>query len=186
MNVSGAIKQMIAGNVTANALLAGRVYPVLAPQDSTYPCAVVSIISNTPNDTKSGVSDVDSVLVQVSTFSTSYGSAANTSEAVRRAIDRYRGNITSGTTTIPVDGVRFLDMREVFEPDPEIWHIAADYQMRIQRDALTGTAAVVGLQTYDSDSDAIAAGLSAGDFYLLGAGNIYGMKEGTLVTVASL
>lgn len=87
MNIAGPIKTLIAADTTANALLAGRVYAGVLLQQTEYPAAAINIVDDTPNNTKTGASDLDRVLVQVDVYANTYSSAAAVSAAIRAAID---------------------------------------------------------------------------------------------------
>lgn len=185
MNVSGPIRKLIGDDATANALLAGRVFPSVLPQGQLAAgvCAVVSVVGVEPNDTKSGTSTEDSVTVQVSVFHADYDVAADTAEAVRGAIDGWRGDVTVGVFTYGIDGVRFRTGRDLYEADVEAHHIAWDYRVRYSRTGAAGVVGTVGLEYYESDAAALADGLETGAWYLLSANNIYGMKHGTPVKI---
>lgn len=87
MNISGPIIGLIAANSTANTLLGGRVYPDVLKQSTTYPAAAINITGGTANNTKTAVSDLDRVLVQIDTYGTTPSDAAEADEAIRGAID---------------------------------------------------------------------------------------------------
>ena len=65
MNVTGPIKVIIAANATANALLAGRVYPGIIDNGRGFPAIAVTRARTEANATKTGVSNGDFVGGQV-------------------------------------------------------------------------------------------------------------------------
>lgn len=135
MNATGPIVSLIAANSTANAIFAGRVYPEQVKQSAGYPAAAVSIIAGSGNHTKSGVSDTDSLLVQVDVYDTTYSGAAAGAEAIRGAIDYYSGNVTlpAGGGTVNVDSISFSGAQDGFSGKPELFRTINEYRVRIKR-----------------------------------------------------
>ena len=167
MNITGPIKALIAANSTANGLLAGRVYPGIFPEQYTLPAVAINIVSGIPNPTKTAPGDVDTLRVQVDCYGTTYTSAQATADAVRGAIDWYRGNVVSGLNSYAIDWINFEGTQDSWESEPKEWRIITEYSARILRsnaDIITQSA--VGLQRYSSDQDALDAGVQYGEFYV--------------------
>jgi hypothetical protein len=133
MNVTGPIKVIIAANTTANALLAGRVYPGVIDNGRGFPAMAVTRASTEANATKTGVSNVDFVRVQLDIFAKTYGEAEDVSEAVRTALDFYSGSVVSGGDTVNVDHIDYLGTVDNFENTPELHRVIAEYIMHIKR-----------------------------------------------------
>jgi hypothetical protein len=91
MNITGPIIALIAANAPANALLGGRVYPQKLKQSTAYPAAAINVTDTNPNNTKTGPSDMDRVLVQIDVYASNATAAAEAAEAIRVAID-YQGS----------------------------------------------------------------------------------------------
>jgi hypothetical protein len=177
------IKTIIAANAPAFAVVAGRVYSGRLLQGSTLPAVVVQSAGTTPYDTKSGASTVDAIRMQVDVYADTLTAADAAAELIRTAIDRYRGDVTANALTWSIDGIRFLDAREMFDDKPDHFRVMAEYQVRLQRSAATGVTGSTGLQFYANDTEAKAAGLEVGQHYLLAANNDYGAKHGTVVQI---
>lgn len=98
MNVGKAIYNIlsndsaIATSVTKNGVV--QIFPnaYKAPTDQGSPYILYHEITNTPNNTKNGISTYDYVRVQITCFDTRYGDLVTLTELVRRALD-----YTSGT-----------------------------------------------------------------------------------------
>lgn len=133
MNVTGPIKVIIAANATANALLAGRVYPGIIDNGRGFPAMAVTRASTEANATKTGVSNVDFVRVQLDIFARTYGEAEDVSEAVRAALDYYTGSVVSGADTVNVDHIDYLGTIDNFENSPELHRVIAEYILHIKR-----------------------------------------------------
>jgi len=133
MNVTGPIKVIIAADATANALLAGRVYPGVIDNGRGFPAVAVTRASTDANATKTGVSGVDFVRVQLDIYARTYGEAEDVSEAVRTALDFYSGSVVSGSDTVNVDHIDYLGTIDNFEDTPELHRVIAEYIMHIKR-----------------------------------------------------
>lgn len=133
MNVTGPIKVIIAANATANALLNGRVYPGVIDNGKGFPAAAVTRAGTEANATKTGVSGVDFVRVQLDIYGRTYGEAETVSEAVRTALDYYSGSVTSGSDTVNVDHIDYLGTIDNFEDSPELHRVIAEYMVHIKR-----------------------------------------------------
>lgn len=133
MNVTGPIKVIIAANATANALLNGRVYPGVIDNGKGFPAVAVTRAGTEANATKTGVSGVDFVRVQLDIYGRTYGEAETVSEAVRTALDYYSGSVTSGSDTVNVDHIDYLGTIDNFENSPELHRVIAEYMVHIKR-----------------------------------------------------
>lgn len=147
MNITGPLIVLIANNATAATLTGGKVYPVVAPQTTVPPYVVMRIMEVQPTQHKDGVSPLDAVFVQVSTMSKEYGYAQRTDEAVRRAIDGYRGNVTVDGDPVPIDGTQYLTGQDLFEPDGDLFRRDATYKVRLKRDGTTVSGGEPGTST---------------------------------------
>lgn len=95
-----------------SALVGARVYPLLAPNDATYPLVVYQVVSEVP--VGSGSPRCEDVRVQLSAYGTSYASMA----AVKNALKNFA--VTNGYRYV-VAG----DMVE-FEGDENFFHQPVD------------------------------------------------------------
>lgn len=127
--IGAAIYGILGGASAITSLVSTRIYPMVAPQNSTMPYITYSTITNTPSDTKSGVSKVDSILVQFDIYDTTVLSVEGIYEALRATLDF----IAPGTyNSIQIDGVAFRNERPFFEEDFEVHRKSVDFQFRIK------------------------------------------------------
>lgn len=182
MNLSGPIRALIADNNAANAALQNRVYPGVFPEQYTLPAVAVNIIRVEPNPTKSGPSDIDAAMVQIDCYANTYGQAQDISNLVRTALDYYRGDILIAGQTISIDYIDFEGQTDVWEEKPKEYRASCDYMVRIMRGNTIGDfdgqivipSGPNFLQVfgpYIDDTAAIADGRTAGDLYIVDAGN---------------
>ena len=141
-NVSGILYTILAGNATVTGLVGtdagggSRIYPLTIPQAAELPAVRITEIAVEPSDTKTGASTLDAIRVQIDSYAMSMLTAQQLDEAVRGAIDRYRGSVTvagTGGATYFVDGIRFETRNQTMETEKDIFRISTDYQVRIHR-----------------------------------------------------
>lgn len=135
-NISGILYTIMAADSDVTAICSTRIYPITIPQTTPFPAVRIVTVANEPSDTKTGASTLDAIRVQVDSYALSMLSAQQLDEAIRGAIDRYRGSVTvtgTGGDTYFVDGVRFENRNETMEEEKDIFRISTDYQVRIHR-----------------------------------------------------
>lgn len=121
MNVTGPIKTLIANNAPAHALMAGRVYPGVLEQETSYPAAAINVVSTAPTNSKTTASTLDRVLVQLDVYATTYAATAGAAAAIRTALD-YQ---TSGSLT----HIEFNGQEDMFSAKPELYRIMQTYSI---------------------------------------------------------
>lgn len=105
----------------------GKIYPQVVPQDTDYPYAVYSIISDVPANTKDGVSELDTYRLQISIWGD--GPTVETLLAsYRSTLDRYRG--TNSTNVI--DKIIFDGVNDLFDEESRYMGKAIDFLIRVK------------------------------------------------------
>lgn len=141
-NVSGILYTLLAANATVTGLVGSdtgggfKIYPLTNPQQAKRPFVRITEIAVEPSDTKTGASTLDAIRAQIDSYADSMLTAQQIDEAVRGAIDRYRGSVTvsgTGGATYFVDGIRFENRNWTMEKEKDIFRISSDYQVRIHR-----------------------------------------------------
>lgn len=125
MNIIQPIRALIAANTPANNLLSGRVYAEIIAQGSAYPCAAVNVTATDPTNTKTAASDMDVHRLQIDVYGSTYASAAETSEAIRAAID-YQ-------TTGDIIGIFYQRTISGYSDLPEKYRIMSEYSVVLKR-----------------------------------------------------
>jgi hypothetical protein len=121
MNVTGPIKTLIAANVTTNGLFAGRVYPGVLEQETSYPAAAMNVVSVRPSNSKTTASTLDKVILQIDIYGTTYATTAAAATAMRGAIDY----TSSGSLT----HIQFEGQQDMFSEKPELFRIMQEYSI---------------------------------------------------------
>lgn len=102
----------------------GGIYPVLLPQDATFPCATYQVISTVPGYSLSGKAGVEDVRVQIDAWSnTTYAAAQAAQQAIRACLESFTGDLS--------DGTHVLDIRVANVTD---YYDAANLSFRVQTD----------------------------------------------------
>lgn len=107
----------------------GRLEPMRVLQAVAEPYMVYQVISNSPSDTKSGVSKLDVVRLQVSVFGNTYAEVDALATTVRTTLDRYRG--TKVNTVI--DHIVFENEVDMFDDGAAYYHRAVDFFVRVKK-----------------------------------------------------
>ena len=98
MTVEAAIYSILTGDATVSSLVGTRIYPVMAPQDAVLPGIVYKRISTDRLSALSADIGVAEARFQFDCYAATFDQAKIVSEAVRGALQRYKG--TAGGTTI--------------------------------------------------------------------------------------
>lgn len=143
MNVSGILYTILSADATVQGLVGldadgdgYKIYPVTIPQKEALPQVRIIEVAVEPFDTKTGASTLDAIRVQLDSYAASMLTAQQIDEAVRAAIDRYRGSVTvtgTGGATYFVDGIRFESRNQTMETEKDIFRVSSDYQVRVHR-----------------------------------------------------
>lgn len=96
-------------------LAGGRVYPIVLPDTATLPAIVYQRISSVPVTSLDGDSGLDSVRIQISTWSATYKEAKELSQSVRNALNASALKIVTEN-----DG-------DDYEPETKRFRVLADY-----------------------------------------------------------
>lgn len=94
--------------------LGGRVYPLILPQNPTYPVVVYQRISSFDTQTLDGTQSIDIGRFQIKVYATSYKSAIDTGELVKTAL--------SGKA------LKLMEMDD-YESDTKLFSLQLDYQI---------------------------------------------------------
>lgn len=177
MNVTGPIRYIVTNDADCVALIGTRIFAGIIPQNTPYPAALITIVGNLPNPTKSGTSDIDNVQVQIDAYGYDYDVVARIDEAIRNAIDGYRGDVTLGSDTIAVDGIRYEQTRQTYDSSDDLWRFSSDYVFRTLRNgsAAAGGSVGSGLSTYVAGKFVYEAGetLSSGRAVIIDNGQAF-------------
>jgi phage-related tail fiber protein len=133
MNISGPIRKLIQDNATAYALLSDRIYPIISLQDSAFPNVAVRRKGGRESANHTQGSDVDLVICHIIINAATASSAYMVDNAIRTAIDRYRGTVTFKDESTVIDGIKYLESDDDYNQDSNAFQITSVYQIRVKR-----------------------------------------------------
>jgi Protein of unknown function (DUF3168) len=95
MSIEGAIVLTLKADSAVTAIVAGRVYPMIAPQSAAMPRVTYTIVSTDIDQILTGPSGLRITRMQIDNRATSYAQAKSLADLVRAALDNLSGLIDS-------------------------------------------------------------------------------------------
>jgi hypothetical protein len=121
------IYNILSNAAPVSAIVANRIFPDLADQNTAYPFIVYGVEATDASDTKDGASGLDQVNVAVMVYSNSYAQAQDIARNVRTALDRTGGTF-SGVT---VQSIQFLNQSSAaMHLDKRVFIVEQSYKVR--------------------------------------------------------
>jgi hypothetical protein len=122
--IEQAIRYILVNDATVKAITT-HCWPVMIPQDATYPLILYTRISGERDHVLQGPSGMAHPRFQLDAFAETYTGAKALANAIREALDGYRG--TAAGTRI---GSCLIDSeRDIYESEIEIYRISQDYMI---------------------------------------------------------
>ena len=126
MTIEASVWQILADNAGVGALCEDRIYPVKVPQNATFPCVTYSRVSTNRWSAMGSDTGIADKRFQVSSWGETYAEANALAEAVRAALQRYRGTVDGVLIQdIFVDG----DGPETWEDEAGAYQAVTDYRV---------------------------------------------------------
>ena len=88
MEIGKSIYNILAANTNVSNLVGTRIFPNVAPQTTAFPFIIYDVTGVQPNDTKDGVSTLDTNDIMISCYSETYSEASDLAQKIRIAMDR--------------------------------------------------------------------------------------------------
>ena len=130
MEIGKAIYDILYDDNDVKTLVANRIFPNVAPQTTQFPFIIYDVTGVTPNDTKEGVSTLDTNSVMISCYSETYAQASDLAKKIRIAMDR----INEGTyNSEKIQSSQFQSYNDIFDDtsgDSGIYRKALDFDIR--------------------------------------------------------
>lgn len=130
--VEEAVYQTLTGSTLVTALCGNRVYPLKAPQNPTFPCAVYQRVSWVPEgDLTHQPAPLGRPRIRVRAYAETYLAECRAlAEAIRKTLDGFEGTVTVGSTTVVIQASTLqyqVDAYEVLSDDRGVYVTHADY-----------------------------------------------------------
>lgn len=92
-DIGGTIRTKTLATSSVSDLVSTRMYSDVLPQSVTMPAITYTVIDTTPNEHLTGIADVSRARIQIDCFATSRAGANALGDAVRLALEKYRGTV---------------------------------------------------------------------------------------------
>ena len=125
IEVGKALNSVLSGGLTAM-----KPHPEYGRNETGDTYIIWRVTGNNPSDTKSGVSTIDEVEVEISIFSTSIETVTDLSKKVRADLDRLSYGVYSG---VSLNGVQYQDEDTDYDSTTNRYECEQRYIFRVQR-----------------------------------------------------
>lgn len=100
-----------------------RVYPIVLPQDSTFPALTYQLISAPRELTHDGPSGVAWNRIQIDCWASTYLEAKQLATTVRRWLNGWRGRVGDEDVQL----MQNLNSRDLYEPETRLYRVSQDW-----------------------------------------------------------
>ena len=111
MLVGIAIQSILINKQELTNIVGTNIFPVMIPQSIESPAIRYYVHGTSPSDTKDGISELDTYMIYVDCFSTSYYQVSVMALQVRNAMDRKFGTFEG----VDIDNIFFVDCIDDYE-----------------------------------------------------------------------
>jgi hypothetical protein len=126
MTIEQAFRQALVTNAGVSALLAQRVYPLIAPETAAKPFVVYTMLNKDPLTALSGALVTTQATVEVDCVATTYLGSKALADAVRSALAAWTGGTSPSVTSCTID--KDMDALEFpVSGDGITYHVVQDY-----------------------------------------------------------
>lgn len=117
MTIEAGLYDYLTNNANVSGVVAARIYPIIMPQNPTYPCITYTSSGAVRNSTFSGQTDFVGMQIDIDCWASTYSAAKDLQSKVRGVVQNYQG-LMGGVT---VDSVFVYDPYETYEVDAEAY-----------------------------------------------------------------
>lgn len=126
MKTGIAIFNLLANDADVSALTSNRIFPAVTAKNATMPFVTYDVVTIAPNDTKTGVSKLDDVDVEIVCHAQTYSAASNLATVARAALDR----ATVTLDAITVDSIQFQTGDVEVVDKPRKFMVVLEFKVR--------------------------------------------------------
>lgn len=129
MSLETGLRAFLLADPAVAAIIATRLTPLILPQNPTYPAASYQRITGARLSSFDGPAGRAMPLMQLDAYAETYGAAKGLAEALRRALDGYKGAMGA----VQVDAVSLETEQDApYEDAPEIYRVIQEYRISHQ------------------------------------------------------
>ncbi len=121
-----AIVDILENDAPVSAIIDDRIFPVAIPQEKVLPAITYQRVDTDPNDTKSGASTLDGILIDLDFWDKKFAVVKDLAKKVRAALDRFSGTKQG----IVVQSIQFQNQIVGYSSEKEIYHLTQTYRVR--------------------------------------------------------
>ncbi len=121
--IEQAVYDILRNDALVEAIAGDRIYPLLMPQNATYPAITYQRISTDRARSLSGRDYEKRVRLQVDVWSKTFGEAKSLSTAVAAALDDYAGVLAG----LQIGACSLVDERDEFESKADYFRSSLDF-----------------------------------------------------------
>jgi len=124
-DVMQAVQDHLAADAGVSALVSTRIYPQILPQNPTYPALIYQQITESPEPAMGSDTGLVAITVQVDSYATTYSGAKALAAAVRSALNRHRGTVS----TVDIADVFLENTLDLYESEVQKRRVSQDYRV---------------------------------------------------------
>jgi hypothetical protein len=128
---------LLKGDATVTGMVGANIFPVMADENNAEKYITYKTISTTPENTKDGVSKLDTTRVQLNLYAPDKWDADAIAAAVRNVLDHYHGTLRGTLNTYVVDSIWFDGHDNEFDLESNRYVVVNDYFIREKRGIIT-------------------------------------------------
>lgn len=122
--IEDGIVALLRADATLTGLIGNRIYAVIVPEPTVYPCLSYQVVSASPEYTLDS-KRCGAKRIQFDAWGTSYSDCKNVLRALSKVLELFRGLLPDGTRALLIYNVLELDQ---FESDGRVYRSLADYR----------------------------------------------------------
>lgn len=128
MDIETALRAHLANHSGLAALVGGRIYPLILPQDPALPAVTYQKVSESSEYIHDGVSSIRKGRLQLDCWAATYATAKAVAAQVKASLHRFSG-VLGGAGGVQVGGAWIEDETDFYEPDPPIYRVSVDVRL---------------------------------------------------------
>lgn len=134
--IEPALYSLVTGDAGVSALIATRMYPALMPQNVTLPAVSYSVVVAPGDHHGTAASGYVSAIYRIDCWATTFAAARELAQAVREAIDGYRGTVTpagSPLVEVTIGAILLESERDLYEDESRVYRRSQTYRVNYRR-----------------------------------------------------